>query len=328
MKATYNPPFSITPTILNLAAEITETVGRISAVSMPLHLRKDNKIRSIHSSLAIENNSLSLEQVSAIVEGKKIVGLKKEIEEVKNAYACYELISKLNPTSVQDLLKAHATMMSDLVSQAGKFRTGGVAVYKGDEVVHIAPPAPQVPKLIERLFDWLKNATIHPLIASCAFHYEFEFIHPFADGNGRMGRFWQSLILSKWISIFAYIPIETVIYDNQKEYYEVLNIADNTADSTLFIEFLLKAIKKALQSFLTNSSIVDAPEYDERIKKLLKALGRKTLSTVEIMKKLKLKNRANFMQNYLKPALKANAIVSTSSTLNNPNQKYRVSLSN
>ncbi len=324
MKATYNPPFSITPSILNLVAEITETVGRISAVSMPLHLRKDNKIRSIHSSLAIENNSLSLEQVSAIVEGKKIVGLKKEIEEVKNAYACYELISKLNPTSVQDLLKAHATMMSDLVKKSGEFRTSGVAVYKGDEVVHMAPPAPQVPKLIERLFDWLKNATIHPLIASCVFHYEFEFIHHFSDGNGRIGRFWQNLILSKWNSVFAYIPIETVIYDNQKEYYEVLNIADNTADSTLFIEFLLKAIKKALQSFSINHSI-DIPEHDVRVKKLLKALSNKTLSTVEIMKKLKLKNRANFMQNYLNPALKANAIVSTSSTLSNPNQKYRVS---
>lgn len=323
MKATYNPPFSITPSILNLVAEIIETVSRISAVSMSLHLRKDNKIRSIHSSLAIENNSLSLEQVSAIVEGKKIVGLKKEIEEVKNAYACYELISKLNPTSVQDLLKAHATMMFDLVKKSGEFRTGGVAVYKGDEVVHIAPPAPQVPKLIERLFDWLKNATIHPLIASCVFHYEFEFIHPFADGNGRMGRFWQSLILSKWNPILTYIPIETVIYDNQKEYYEVLNIADNTADSTLFIEFLLKAIKKALQSFSANSSIADVPEYDERVMKLLKALGSKTLSVVEIMKKLKLKNRANFMQNYLNPALKANAIKATSSAPNTPNRKYR-----
>ena len=321
MNKTYTPPFSISHDILNLVAEITETIGRISAVTMPLHLRKNNKIRSVYSSLAIENNSLSVEQVSAIIEGKKVIGLKNEITEVKNAYKCYELISDLEPTDIKDLLKSHQIMMLDLVDGAGYFRKGGVAVYKGDEVVHMAPPANKVPELIERLFIWLKEASIHPLIASCVFHYEFEFIHPFADGNGRMGRFWQSLILSKWNPIFAYIPIETVIYDNQKEYYDVLKTADETADSTPFIEFLLKAIRKALLSF--SSDIPLTSEHNEQIQKLLKVLGRDVLSATQIMKKLKLKNKANFRQNYLNPSIQANLIAPTSDIPNNPRQRYR-----
>ena len=318
MKNSYEPPFRITDDILNLVADISEQVGRLSPIPLPLHLRKNNKIRSIHSSLAIENNSLSLGQVSAIIDGKKIVGLKREIDEVKNASACYELISKLSVSNSKDLLKAHSIMMNGLVRTAGSFRTGGVAVYKGEEVVHMAPPYQKVPELVERLMEWLRTTDIHPLIASSVFHYEFEFIHPFADGNGRMGRFWQSLILNKWNKIFAYLPIETVIYENQQEYYEMLNISDKSSDSTSFIKFMLTAINKAIHSFANPAKIEN-----EYVAKLIRVLGNDTLSAVEIMKKLKLKNRANFRKNYLVPALNEKVVVPISDIPNNPKQKYR-----
>ena len=320
MKQFYNPPFSINSDIVNLVADISGTIGALSGFSTPLHLRKNNKIRSIHSSLAIENNSLSIEQVSAIIDGKKILGLKREIEEVKNAYACYELISKLSPYKVSDLLKAHTVMMKDLVINNGKFRTSGVAVYKGNEIVHMAPPANQVPALVARLMDWLEVSDVHPLIKSCVFHYEFEFIHPFTDGNGRIGRFWQSLILSKWNNIFSCLPIETVIYENQQEYYELLNNADKFGDSTQFIEFMLKALKKALKQFVLPTPCGG----NEYVKKLVKVIGTREMSTTEIMAKLKLKNRANFRKNYLVPALEGKFIVPTSSIKNNPRQKYRI----
>lgn len=320
MEQSYNPPFPINSDILNLVASISESLGALSEVSAPIHLRKDNKIRSIHSSLAIENNSLSLDQISAIIDGKKVFGLKREIDEVKNAYACYELISSLSPNNISDLLKAHAAMMGGLIENSGKFRTSGVAVYKGEEVVHMAPPADKVPALVARLMDWLKLSDVHPLIKSCVFHYEFEFIHPFADGNGRMGRFWQSLILSKWNKIFSYLPIETVIYENQQEYYGVLNASDTLGDSTQFVEFMLKALKKALRQFVAPA----ASPTSEFIEKLVKVIGSREMSAAEIMAKLKLKSRANFRKNYLVPALEGKFIVPTSAIKNNPRQKYRL----
>lgn len=213
-------------------------------------------------------------------------------------------------------------MMSGLVENSGNFRTGGVAVFKGDEVVHMAPPASEVHALMERLMEWLKMSEVHPLIKSCVFHYEFEFIHPFADGNGRMGRFWQSLILSKWNKIFSYLPIETVIYENQQEYYRVLNASDTLGDSTQFVEFMLKALKKALQQFAA-----PAPHSEnEYIDKLIKVMGNREMSAMEIMVKLGLKNRANFRKNYLVPALDGNFIVPTSNIKNNPRQKYRLKI--
>ena len=241
----YAPPFKITSKSINLIAEISEKIGILTALSEnPLHveLRKENRIKTIHSSLAIENNSLSIEQITAIIEGKRVLGAPNEIQEVKNAVQAYELLLDLNPYKEEDLLRAHRLMMSDLVDRNGKYRKDGVGIFDGNDVVHIAPPADRVPLLMKDLFEWLKNSDAHPLIKSCVFHYEFEFIHPFQDGNGRMGRLWQTVILKEWKSIFAWLPVETIIKERQAEYYKALNSSDTNADSTTFIEFMLSAI--------------------------------------------------------------------------------------
>lgn len=241
----YTPPFKITSKSINLIAEISEKIGILTALSEnPLHveLRKENRIKTIHSSLAIENNSLSIEQITAIIEGKRVLGAPNEIQEVKNAVQAYELLLDLNPYKEEDLLRAHRLMMSDLVDRNGKYRKDGVGIFDGNDVVHIAPPADRVPLLMKDLFEWLKNSDAHPLIKSCVFHYEFEFIHPFQDGNGRMGRLWQTVILKEWKSIFAWLPVETIIKERQAEYYKALNSSDTNADSTTFIEFMLSAI--------------------------------------------------------------------------------------
>ncbi|MBQ5383363.1 MAG: Fic family protein [Treponema sp.] len=241
----YTPPFVITSKSINLIAEISEKIGILTALSEnPLHveLRKENRIKTIHSSLAIENNSLSIEQITAIIEGKRVLGAPNEIQEVKNAVQAYELLLDLNPYKEEDLLRAHRLMMSDLVDRNGKYRKDGVGIFDGNDVVHIAPPADRVPLLMKDLFEWLKNSDAHPLIKNCVFHYEFEFIHPFQDGNGRMGRLWQTVILKEWKSIFAWLPVETIIKERQAEYYKALNSSDTNADSTTFIEFMLSAI--------------------------------------------------------------------------------------
>lgn len=241
------PPFTITSRAINLIAEISEKIGILTAKSEnPLHvdLRRENRIKTIHSSLAIENNSLSIEQITAIIEGKRVLGAPNEIQEVKNAVQAYELLLQLNPYEEKDLLRAHKIMMADLVDRNGKYRTDGVGIFDGNKVVHIAPPAERVPFLMADLFDWLKNASDHPLIKSCVFHYEFEFIHPFQDGNGRMGRLWQTVILKEWKTFFAWLPVETIIKENQTEYYKALSASDTNADSTAFIEFMLDVILK------------------------------------------------------------------------------------
>ena len=250
----YTPPFMITEEILNLAAEISELLGNIESDSIyvdtkSIRLRKENRIRTIHSTLAIENNSLTLEQITAIVEGKRVIGSLNEIHEVKNAIEVYEKLLSFNPYSEKDLLNAHKIMMADLVSENGRYRTGGVGIINKNNIVHLPPPASQVPKLMGDLFEWLNTAGIHPLIKSCVFHYEFEFIHPFQDGNGRMGRLWQTVILKEFKQIFAWLPVETLIKDNQKEYYSVLGKCDAQANSTAFIKFMLEIILNALKVF-------------------------------------------------------------------------------
>ena len=211
-----------------------------------LRLRRANRIKTIHSSLAIEGNTLSEGEVQAVLEGKKVVAPLKEIQEVKNAIKTYELYPKLNPFSIQDLLLAHGTMMAGLVDEAGMFRKGGVGVFDGDKPIHIAPPADRVRDLMSDLFGWLENADDHLLIRSCVFHYEFEFIHPFADGNGRIGRLWQSLILGRLNPIFEHLPVENMVYSNQQAYYHAINRSSDLGDSGPFIDFMLEEILNAL----------------------------------------------------------------------------------
>ena len=245
----YKPPFTVSAKAINLIATISSQLERY-AIRMEqedtLRLRRANRIKTIHSSLAIEGNTLSEGEVQAVLEGKKVVAPLKEIQEVKNAIKTYELYPKLNPFSPQDLLLAHGTMMAGLVDEAGMFRKGGVGVFDGDKPIHIAPPADRVRDLMSDLFGWLENADDHLLIRSCVFHYEFEFIHPFADGNGRIGRLWQSLILGRLNPIFEHLPVENMVYSNQQAYYHAINRSSDLGDSGPFIDFMLEEILNAL----------------------------------------------------------------------------------
>lgn len=324
----YQPPFHMTDKITNLTAAICELLGQIKVLSkgnLTPHLRKENRIRTIHSSLAIEHNSLSLEQVTAIIDGKRILGNPVEIKEVKNAYTSYEMMLTLDPYSVDDLLKAHETMMKELISENGRFRSGGVGVFNGKALVHTAPPANMVPGQIQDLFSWYKASEIHPLIRSAIFHYEFEFIHPFADGNGRMGRMWHSLLLGRWNEIFYWLPVEDLIRSRQEEYYKALGKSDRDADSSAFVEFLLQVILDTLQ----NTTVVGNDEVEEQkdplVDTLREAIGKDTLSATEIMKRLGLSHRPTFRQNYLNPALSHGVIEMTiPDKPNSRNQKYRL----
>ena len=249
----YKPPFEITSKIIELISNISEKIGEINYLQdNPYHiqLRKENRIKTIHSSLAIENNSLSLKQITAIIDGKHVLGNPNEIKEVKNSIQAYDLLLSLNPYKEKDLLKAHKLMMQDLVERNGKYRNDGVGIFDGKRVVHAAPPAKRVPELMGDLFEWLKTSDVHPLIKSCVFHYEFEFIHPFQDGNGRIGRLWQTVILKEWKEVFAWLPVETLIKENQKEYYSVLGVSDSIANSTKFIDFMLTLILNTIDEII------------------------------------------------------------------------------
>lgn len=241
----YTPPYTITPKITNLVAQISEAVGGYYAHEN-LRLHRINRIKTIHGTLAIEGNSLSSEQVTAVLEGKPVIAPMNEVQEVRNAIKAYELLDTLDPYSVDDLLKAHAAMEAGLIDQAGQFRKGGAGVVSGDQVIHHAPDAGRVPSLIADLFAWLRTTEEHPLIASCVFHYEFEFIHPFADGNGRTGRLWQTLILSRWRAIFKNLPIENIVYKYQKEYYRAIAVSGGKDGCTPFVEFVLGVIAETL----------------------------------------------------------------------------------
>ena len=257
----YAPPFHITSRIIDLISRISEKIGEINLfANSPRHieLRKENRIRTIHSSLAIENNTLSLEQMTAIVQGKRVLGAPNEIQEVKNAVQAYNLLLKLNPYNEHDLLNAHRLMMKDLVVRNGCYRTVGVGIFDGCRMIHVAPSAEMVPRLMADLFEWLRISDIHPLIKSCVFHYEFEFIHPFADGNGRMGRLWQTAILKEWHAVFAWLPVETLIKEHQADYYRALVASDNVGESTAFIEFMLTLILNTIEEIITSQKKVTA----------------------------------------------------------------------
>ena len=244
------PPFQITNKIIDDVAEISEQMGRLSAhnhLSANPNLRRTNRIRTIYGSLAIEQNTLSLEQVTAVLNGKHVLAPPKDIAEVKNAYEIYEHMDELDPYSVDDLLMAHGIMTRGLVDESGMFRTRPVGVVNQDgQVVHLGTLPQYVPDSVMKLLDWTKYSDLHMLIKSCVFHYEFELIHPFADGNGRIGRLWHTLLLSKWNPTFAWLPVESIIHDRQQEYYNAINASNNAGESTTFIEFMLSAIKASL----------------------------------------------------------------------------------
>lgn len=254
------PPFKITNEILDAITRIAELVGQVNAtqgLSTNPTLRRTNRIRTIYSSLAIEQNTLSLEQVTAVLNGKRIIAPPKDIAEVKNAYEIYEMMDNLNPYSVNDLLKAHGIMTRELVEESGCFRSGSVGVVdKEGKVLHMGTLPAYVPDLVYELLEWVENSDIHMLIKSCVFHYEFELIHPFADGNGRIGRLWHTLLLTQWKPMFAWIPIESIIHDRQEEYYRAINKSNFEGESTAFIIFMLSAIKEALEEAVETTVLI------------------------------------------------------------------------
>ncbi|GHV04385.1 cell filamentation protein Fic [Campylobacterota bacterium] len=248
----YEPIFNITPEILNSVYEIAANLERIDIIrerTLTPQLRKENRIKTIHSSLWIEANSLTLQQVTDIVNGKRVAGLAKDILEVKNAIIAYDELLGCNPYNEKDLLRQHKLLMNGLVDDAGKYRNAGVGVFAGKTPVHIAPPQSQVPVLVFQLLEWVKNAKLPQVVKSCIFHYEFEFIHPFMDGNGRMGRMWQTLLLYQENPIFAWLPVETIVAYNQQEYYKAIRRSTHNNDSGIFAAFMLSAIKQATADF-------------------------------------------------------------------------------
>ncbi len=262
-----NPPFEITSRILSLSTEIAELVGRVVStekLSASPTLRRTNRIRSIYSSLAIEQNSLTLDQVTAILDGKRVLAPPKDIKEVQNAFEIYERLNQLDPYSVEDLLLAHRVMTRDLVSESGEFRSGPIGVVDRDgNVLHFGSLPAYVPQLVLDLLDWTKQSDLPMVIKSCVFHYEFELIHPFADGNGRIGRLWHTLLLSKWNPIFAWLPVESIIHDRQEGYYRAINQSNFDGASTVFLEFMLDAIKSALEE-AAEASAQSKPSEAER----------------------------------------------------------------
>ena len=252
------PPFIINSQIVNLIAKISEQVGGLNAslLNSSPQLRKKNRIKTIAATLAIEGNNLTEEQITAIIAGQKVLGSARELAEVAGAIAAYDALPNLQPHKISDLLKAHNLMMSGILLDAGKFRKQAVGIHKGGKVHHIAPPAHRVAGLMADLVEWLKKSSDHPLITSSVFHYEFEFIHPFSDGNGRLGRLWQTLILSKWHRLFLVLPLESIIKDNQKKYYQALEKSDKNGNSTAFIEFMLLAISETLDKNMLSKNML------------------------------------------------------------------------
>ena len=311
MEDKYIPPYEITDEMLELVSEIMENLGKLSGVNelekLP-RLRRVSRIKSIHSSLAIENNTLSIEQVTDVINGKRVLAPQKDIEEVHNAFNAYEKLSEINPYSIDDLLKIHGIMMNGLVKEAGMLRSGQVGVYNQDgKVVHLAPPADFVPQQLGQLFDWVKNSNANMLIKSSVFHYEFEFIHPFNDGNGRTGRLWQTALLASWKPIFAWIPIESIIKDNQEDYYNAITLSTSQGKSNIFIEFMLDVINKAIKDIITDTRN-HYNHINNQIAELMKVIESYPQSATELMEKLNLKSRLGFRKNYLQPALDAGLI--------------------
>ncbi|MBF0245709.1 MAG: Fic family protein [Planctomycetes bacterium] len=322
----YQPPYTLTPAVLNLATEVSELVGQyaiLSDRSLTPRLRRENRIRTIQASLAIEQNTLSVEQVTAVIAGKRVLGHPREIQEVRNAFASYEAMDGWDACSEKDMLAAHGILMALLVDEPGVYRSGGVGIFRGKELVHMAPPAKRVGALMGDLFAWLKATKDHPLVVSSVFHYEFEFIHPFADGNGRMGRLWQTFILRRWKPLFAWLPVETIIHERQDEYYAVLARSDENSDATHFVEFMLAALLDAVKVAITTDQASD--QVTDQVAKLVKVLARRELGGKELREALGLSHPPTFRQNYLTPAIEAGFIERTQpDSPRSPTQRYRL----
>ena len=325
----YVPPFMITNTMLDKVASIMKKIGKLDNYKdlnkMPV-LRRNNRIESIHSSLAIEANSLSFDQVKDIIDGKLVIGPKNEIQEVQNAYNAYLKIGEVNPYSLEDLKSMHGILAYLTVKDSGEFRKGGEGVFdENGNCIFVCPPPDQVPRLMNQLFFWLKDKKeeIHPLILSSIFHYEFVFIHPFSDGNGRTARLWQNVILSNWEALFEYVPIESEIMKYQDEYYKTIQNCNTKEESTEFIEFMLKMIDEVLDKLIDK---VDKQVYNTSlyVKKLLEVMENGiTYTTTELMELLDMKSRVSFRENYLNPAIN-NGVVKMSypDTPTSKNQTY------
>jgi len=323
----YKPPFTITNEMLLRSMSITEKLGRITSFQslkrMPT-LRKNNKIKSIHSSLVIEANSLSLDQVRDVIAGKIVIGPQKEIQEVKNAYKAYEMINEFDEYSEADLLKAHGILTYLTVDESGKYRNHGEGVFNGEQVIFVAPSQDLVPGLMNNLFNWLKNDNETPmLLKSCLFHYEFVFIHPFSDGNGRTVRLWQSVLLTKWNPIFEYTPIETQIQKYQSEYYDKISECHKNGNSDRFVEFMLRLIDETLDEVIVNVSR-ETKNISDQVNRLLDVMEPDIpLSANEIMNRLGIKSKETLRARYLNPAIENGLIKMTlPDKPNSKNQRY------
>ena len=288
-----------------------------------LRLRRVNRIRTIQGSLAIEGNTLSEEQITAILEGKPVIAPPREVQEVRNALVAYDDFLAWQPAREQDLLTAHLTLMQGLIDEVGRYRSKGVGVMAGNEVVHMAPPANQVPRLMADLLAWLKTADAPALVVSSVFHYEFEFIHPFADGNGRMGRLWQTLILSQWNPLFANIPVESIVYQHQQRYYDAIQASTERSDSAVFIEFMLEMILDAIDKACAGDQVSD--QVSDQVMRLIQLLEKGPQGVAAMMTALKLSHRASFRKRYLTPALELGLVDYTlPDSPNSPTQQYRL----
>ena len=318
------PPYSITPEIVSLIERIGEAIGRMGASGEPPgpRLRRINRIRSVRGTLAIEGNTLSEEQVSTLLDGRPVIAPPREVQEARNAFKAYDRYPEWNPASETDLLDAHGVLMAALLDAPGRYRRGPVVVAGPGEVHHIGPPADRVPHLMADLLAWVGGTDEHPLIASSVFHYEFEFIHPFADGNGRMGRLWQTLILTRWKPLFADVPVESLIHASQRGYYDAIQDSSARGESTPFIAYMLDTILGALHT--PQESPQDKPQATLQVRRLLSVLDGE-MSRREILLALGLRDRKSLRQRYLSPALELGYLEMTRPDApNDRNQKYRL----
>lgn len=324
------PPYTITDKMLNYVSDIMKKVGEANyfeSLNRYPELRRKTRIKSIHSSLAIENNQLSLFQVEDVINGKPVIGEQKDIQEVKNAYAAYEQIDKVNPYSVEDLKKIHGILTFLIEKDAGKFRNHGECVRDGDRIIFVAPPQNMVNPLMNQLFDWMKNSkeTVNPLILSCIFHYEFVFIHPFHDGNGRTARLWQTAILSHWEKAFTYLPIESMIKKNQEEYYTAIQNCNNAGNSNEFIEFMLKIISETIDEMMNSKEMKDKSHLllSENESKVLECIKRNVIiGAKDIIEQTELSDST--VRRILRKFLQDEKIETTDNNENSPNKKYKM----